>query len=45
MVVAFVDCVALHPSILAMGKMRGIDTVVEVCAPVFIDPEGGRVRG
>ena len=28
-----------------VDAMRGIDTVVEVCAPVFIDPEGGRVRG
>ncbi|KEJ96770.1 sarcosine oxidase subunit alpha [Pseudosulfitobacter pseudonitzschiae] len=28
-----------------VDAMRGIDTVVEVCPPVFIDPEGGRVRG
>ncbi|WP_107495125.1 sarcosine oxidase subunit alpha family protein [Thalassobius sp. I31.1] len=25
--------------------LRGIDTMVEVCNPVFLDPEGGRSRG
>ena len=25
--------------------LRGIDTMVEVCDPVFLDPEGGRARG
>ncbi|MDF1727005.1 MAG: sarcosine oxidase subunit alpha family protein [Sulfitobacter sp.] len=25
--------------------LRGIDTEVEVCSPVFLDAEGGRVRG
>ncbi|KIN63981.1 Sarcosine oxidase, alpha subunit family [Sulfitobacter noctilucicola] len=28
-----------------IDKMRGIETLVEVCDPVFIDPEGERVRG
>ncbi|ASM73332.1 MULTISPECIES: sarcosine oxidase subunit alpha family protein [Roseobacteraceae] len=28
-----------------VDALRGIDTVVEVCAPVFLDPEGGRARG
>jgi hypothetical protein len=25
--------------------LRGIDTQVELCNPVFFDPEGGRTRG
>lgn len=28
-----------------VDHMRGIDTEVEVCSPVFVDPEGGRARG
>ncbi len=31
--------------IRCVDHMRGLDTVVEVCAPVFVDPEGGRARG
>jgi len=29
----------------AVDHMRGIETEVEICNPVFIDPEGARVRG
>jgi sarcosine oxidase subunit alpha len=29
----------------ALCALRGIDTAVEVVAPVFVDPEGGRARG
>ncbi len=28
-----------------VDAVRGIETEVEICAPVFVDPEGGRVRG
>jgi heterotetrameric sarcosine oxidase alpha subunit len=28
-----------------VDAVRGLETDVEVCAPVFVDPEGGRVRG
>jgi sarcosine oxidase subunit alpha len=28
-----------------VDALRGIETDVEICAPVFIDPEGERVRG
>ncbi len=28
-----------------VDHMRELDTVVEICDPVFVDPEGGRVRG
>ncbi len=28
-----------------VDHMRGIETIVEVCHPVFLDPEGGRARG
>ncbi|MGX9354614.1 sarcosine oxidase subunit alpha family protein [Roseobacteraceae bacterium S113] len=28
-----------------LDALRGIDAVVEVCDPVFFDPEGGRMRG
>ncbi|MCC7250547.1 sarcosine oxidase subunit alpha family protein [Hyphomicrobium sp.] len=29
----------------AVDPVRGADTLVEVVSPVFVDPEGGRVRG
>ncbi|MBN8910767.1 MAG: sarcosine oxidase subunit alpha, partial [Rhizobiales bacterium] len=29
----------------AYDPVRGDDTLVEVVSPVFVDPEGGRVRG
>jgi sarcosine oxidase subunit alpha len=32
-------------SIRMVDLLRGISTLCEVCAPVFFDPEGGRVRG
>lgn len=28
-----------------VDHMRGVDTDVVVCAPVFVDPDGGRTRG
>jgi sarcosine oxidase subunit alpha len=28
-----------------VDAVRGLETEVEICAPVFVDPEGGRVRG
>jgi len=28
-----------------VDAVRGIETEVRICAPVFVDPEGGRVRG
>ncbi|WP_274609736.1 glycine cleavage T C-terminal barrel domain-containing protein, partial [Rhodobaculum claviforme] len=28
-----------------VDRLRGIDTLCDVCAPVFFDPEGGRMRG
>ncbi|MEL6420430.1 MAG: sarcosine oxidase subunit alpha family protein [Pseudomonadota bacterium] len=28
-----------------VDHVRDLDTVVEICDPVFVDPEGGRVRG
>jgi sarcosine oxidase subunit alpha len=28
-----------------VDRLRKVDTVVEVCAPCFVDPEGGRMRG
>ncbi|MEO1454779.1 MAG: sarcosine oxidase subunit alpha family protein [Pseudomonadota bacterium] len=28
-----------------VDHLRGVETVCEVCNPVFFDPEGGRVRG
>ena len=35
-----------HGEIIRMvDAMRGIETEVEICDPVFVDPEGGRVRG
>jgi sarcosine oxidase subunit alpha len=31
-------------TIRMVDHLRGIDTLCEVCEPVFFDPEGGRVR-
>ncbi len=31
--------------ILMHDHLRGVETLCEVCAPVFLDPEGGRMRG
>ncbi|WP_300056082.1 sarcosine oxidase subunit alpha family protein [uncultured Roseobacter sp.] len=31
--------------IRCVDHMRGLEAEVEVCAPVFVDPEGGRTRG
>jgi sarcosine oxidase subunit alpha len=28
-----------------VDHLRKVTTEVEVCAPVFVDPEGGRARG
>jgi heterotetrameric sarcosine oxidase alpha subunit len=28
-----------------VDHLRGIEAEVEICSPVFVDPEGGRVRG
>ncbi|QJF50670.1 sarcosine oxidase subunit alpha family protein [Roseobacter ponti] len=28
-----------------VDAVRGVETSVEICSPVFVDPEGGRVRG
>nr|WP_213396309.1 sarcosine oxidase subunit alpha family protein [Yoonia sp.] len=28
-----------------VDHLRGVDTLAEVCHPVFVDPEGGRARG
>ena len=28
-----------------VDHLRGLEAEVEICAPVFVDPEGGRVRG
>lgn len=28
-----------------VDHLRGIEATVEICSPVFVDPEGGRVRG
>ena len=37
---------ARHGEVIRMvDHMRGLDAQVEVCDPVFFDPEGGRVRG
>ena len=32
-------------TVRAVDPLRGADTLVEVVSPVFVDPEGGRVRG
>ncbi|MBQ2260914.1 MAG: sarcosine oxidase subunit alpha family protein [Loktanella sp.] len=35
-----------HGEVIRMvDHLRGVDTLAEVCAPVFFDPEGGRARG
>jgi sarcosine oxidase subunit alpha len=40
------DGVNRHGDVLRMvDHMRGIETQVELCHPVFLDPEGGRTRG
>ena len=31
--------------IMVVDLLRGAETLVEVCSPVFIDPEGARLRG
>ena len=37
---------ARHGEVIRMvDHVRGLDAQVEVCDPVFFDPEGGRVRG
>jgi sarcosine oxidase subunit alpha len=35
-----------HGEVIRMvDHLRGLETEVEICSPVFIDPEGERVRG
>ena len=35
-----------HGEVIRMvDHLRGVETLCEVCDPVFLDPEGGRVRG
>ena len=35
-----------HGEVIRMvDAMRGLEAEVEICHPVFVDPEGGRVRG
>jgi sarcosine oxidase subunit alpha len=35
-----------HGEVIRMvDHLRGVDTLAEVCDPVFFDPEGGRARG
>lgn len=37
---------ARHGEVIRMvDHLRGLDAQVEVCDPVFIDPQGGRLRG
>ena len=37
---------ARHGEVIRMvDHLRGIETLCEVCNPVFLDPEGGRARG
>ncbi len=37
---------ARHGEVIRMvDHLRGLDVIVEVCDPVFFDPEGGRLRG
>jgi sarcosine oxidase subunit alpha len=31
--------------IRVLDRMRGLDIEAEVCGPVFVDPEGERLRG
>ncbi|WP_300031758.1 sarcosine oxidase subunit alpha family protein [uncultured Roseobacter sp.] len=35
----------LGETVRLVDGLRGIETEVEICNPVFVDPEGGRVRG
>jgi sarcosine oxidase subunit alpha len=35
----------LGEKLLAVDLLRGQETLVEVCSPVFVDPEGARLRG
>ena len=28
-----------------VDHLRGVETEIEICSPVFVDPEGGRLRG
>ncbi len=40
------DGLARHGEVLQMvDHLRGVATQVEICDPVFFDPEGGRTRG
>jgi sarcosine oxidase subunit alpha len=40
------DGLGRHGEVLRMvDHMRGLDAQVELCDPVFFDPEGGRARG
>ncbi|MEM1352644.1 MAG: glycine cleavage T C-terminal barrel domain-containing protein, partial [Pseudomonadota bacterium] len=40
------DGPARHGEIIrVVDEMRGLDLLAEVCGPVFVDPEGGRLRG
>ena len=32
-------------TVTLVDHLRGLRTEVEVCAPVFHDPEGGKLRG
>jgi sarcosine oxidase subunit alpha len=32
-------------TVRVVDPLRGAETLVEVCSPVFIDPEGARLRG
>ena len=32
-------------TIKLIDHMRGIETLCEICDPVFHDPEGGKLRG
>ena len=35
-----------HGEVVRMvDHLRGLEAEVEICAPVFVDPEGGRTRG
>jgi methylglutamate dehydrogenase subunit C len=31
--------------VMVVDPLRGAETLVEVCSPVFIDPAGARLRG
>ena len=32
-------------TVRVVDQLRGFDTLCEICAPVFFDPDGGRMRG